>query len=50
VSRLFWRVRKIAKRCGRSRAVARIVKIYRTASDEELYWLLKDGQLVRMAE
>jgi hypothetical protein len=50
VTRLDWRVAKIENRCGESRAVARIVGIVRRASDKELYRLLKDGQLARMAE
>ena len=44
------RVAKLEKRCGESREVARIMGIFRRASDEELYWLNKSGQLARMAE
>ena len=41
---------KVEDRCGESRAVARVVLRIRQASDEELYRMLKDGWLRRMAE
>jgi hypothetical protein len=41
---------KLESRCGESRAVAGIVLRIRQASDEELYYLTKDGWLRRMAE
>lgn len=47
---LHHRVAKIEKRCGESREVARIVGIFRRATDEELRRLLKNGWLARMAE
>jgi hypothetical protein len=50
LTKLHQRVSKIENRCGETREVARIVAILRRASDEELYQLLKSGQLARMAE
>jgi hypothetical protein len=44
------RVATIENRCFGGPAVARIVGIFRRASDEELDRLLTDGQLARMAE
>jgi hypothetical protein len=48
--RLHRRVAKIEDRCFGGRAVARIVSILQRASDEELYWLVKDGRVARMVE
>ena len=48
--RLKGRVQKIEDHRGQSRAVGRIVFRMKQASDEELYYMNKDGWLVRMAE
>jgi hypothetical protein len=50
VTRLHGRIAEIENRCLGGHAVARILGILRRASDEELYRLLKDGRLARMAE
>jgi hypothetical protein len=50
VTGLHRRVAEIENRCLGGSAVARLLGILRRASDEELYRLLKDGGLARMAE
>jgi hypothetical protein len=50
VSRLHWRVQKIENRSGDSRAVAAIVDRISHASKRELYEMIHDGLLGRMAK
>jgi hypothetical protein len=50
VSSAHRRLTKLESRCRESRAVAGIVLRIRHASDEEFYYMNKDGWLRRMAE
>jgi hypothetical protein len=42
------RLTKIEARCFGGRRVAAILRIIKQADDEQLYWMLKDGQLEAM--